>query len=47
VEKTYEYGISRFHMLVDLKAACDTLRRNKLLETLKELKIPQKSDKTG
>jgi len=41
LEKNSEYGISRLHLFVDLKAACDTIRGNKLLEALKEFKIPQ------
>ena len=36
------YGISMFHLFIDFKAAYDTIRRNKLLEALKEFKIPRK-----
>jgi hypothetical protein len=39
VEKTLEYGFSIFHLFIDLKAACDTVNRKKLLEALKELKF--------
>jgi hypothetical protein len=40
LEKNSEYGISRLHLFVALKAACDTIRGNKLLEALKEFRIP-------
>jgi hypothetical protein len=42
LEKTSEYGISMFHLFIDFRAPYDTKRRNKLLETLKEIKIPPK-----
>ena len=42
LEKTSEYGISIFHLFTDFNGAYDTIRRNKLLEALKEFKIPQK-----
>ena len=36
------YEISTFCLFVDFKAACDTTRRGRLLEALKEFKIPEK-----
>jgi sorting nexin-29 len=42
LEKTSEYGISTFHLFMDFKAACDTVRRDKLLEALTEFKISPK-----
>jgi hypothetical protein len=41
LEKNSEYGLSKLYFFVDLKAAYDTIRGNKLLEALKEFKIPQ------
>jgi hypothetical protein len=43
LEETSEYGISMFHVVSDFKAAYDTIKRNKLLEALKEFMIPQKN----
>ena len=34
-----EYGISMFNSFIDFKAACDTVRRNKLLKALNKFKI--------
>jgi hypothetical protein len=42
LEKNSEYGISRLPLFVDLTVAYDTIRGNKLLEALREFKIPQK-----
>jgi hypothetical protein len=41
LEKNSEYGISRLPFFVDLTVAYDTIRGNKLLEALREFKIPQ------
>jgi hypothetical protein len=46
LEKTSEYGISMFQVVSNFKAAYDTIRRNKLLEALKEFMIQQVT-KTG
>jgi sorting nexin-29 len=40
LEKTSEYGISTFHLFIEFRAAYDTVRRDKLLKALIELKIP-------
>jgi predicted house-cleaning noncanonical NTP pyrophosphatase (MazG superfamily) len=45
LENTSEYGISMFHVVSDFKAAYDTIRRNKLLEALKEFTTPQKLER--
>ena len=42
LEKTSEYGVSTFHLFIDFKAAYDTIRRDKLLEAIKEFKLPLK-----
>jgi Reverse transcriptase (RNA-dependent DNA polymerase). len=42
LEKTSGYGINTFHFFSDIKAAYDTIKRNKLLEPLKEFHIPPK-----
>jgi len=34
------YDICMFHSFIDFKAACDTIGRNKLLETLNKFTIP-------
>jgi hypothetical protein len=39
-EKTTEYVICTFRSFVYFKAACDTIRRNKLVEAVMEFKIP-------
>jgi sorting nexin-29 len=42
LEKTSEYGVSTFYLFIDFKAAYDTIRRDKLLEAIKEFKLPLK-----
>jgi hypothetical protein len=42
LEKTLEYGISTFHLFIDLKVVPDTTRRDTLLEAVIEFKIPPK-----
>jgi hypothetical protein len=39
LEKTSEYVISMFHLFIDFKVACDTIRREKLLEALNEFQM--------
>jgi hypothetical protein len=41
-KKTLEYGVSTFHLFIDLKATYDTINREKLLKAMKEFKILQK-----
>jgi hypothetical protein len=41
-KKTLEYAVTKFHLLVDFKAAYCTISREKLLDAMKEFKIPHK-----
>jgi sorting nexin-29 len=44
LDKT-KYGISKFHIFVDFRAAYDIIRRDQVLEALKEFKIVLKKIK--
>jgi hypothetical protein len=46
-EKCYEYNISLHNIFVDYQQAFDSIKRNKVIDSLNEYNIPSKLKKTN
>jgi sorting nexin-29 len=42
LERTREFKIDTFHLFIDFKTACDSIKRDKLLSAMQEFGIPVK-----
>jgi hypothetical protein len=43
LERTRKFKIDTFHLFIDFEAACDSIKRDKLLSAMQEFGIPVKS----